>query len=379
MQSSAAPFVSIFDPPLSSGQGPLTGLRLGVKDNFDVAGHVTGCGNPEWAATHEAAETTAPLVARLLDLGAEAVGKTQMDELAYSLMGQNARYGTPVNPITPDRMPGGSSSGSAVAVGSGAVEIGLGTDTGGSVRLPSAFCGVFGWRPTHGLLPAEGLVPLAQSYDVPGFMTRDANTLALLADQFAPTAAPLDGPILYPRDLWQLADTETAEALLPPGQSLGPALFSDELRSLLLPTFRICQGAEVAANFRDWITETAPAFGPGIQQRFEGALTLTGQEILQARMNRARIEDHLIASLAERNVLILPTAPGPAPLLSVKGEEMEDYRNRALTLLSLAGHAGLPQVSLPLHTRAGLPVGLSLVGPRGSDRALIALAGQIQV
>ncbi|MBV6635246.1 MAG: amidase [Mameliella sp.] len=379
MHFSAPPFVSIFDPPLSAGKGPLTGLRLAVKDNFDVTGHVTGCGNPEWAATHEAAETTAPLVARLLDLGAEAIGKTQMDELAYSLMGQNARYGTPVNPITPDRMPGGSSSGSAVAVGSGAVEIGLGTDTGGSVRLPSAFCGVYGWRPTHDLLPAEGLVPLAQSYDVPGFMTRDAETLALVAEQFAPAAAPLDGAFLYPEDLWHLAEPETAEALLPPDQDLGPPLFSDDLRTLLLPSFRICQGAEVAANFRDWIAETAPVFGPGIQQRFEGALALTDEEIAQARKDRARIEDHLLASLGERNVIVLPTAPGPAPLLSVKGEEMEDYRNRALTLLSLAGHAGLPQVSLPMRTRAGLPVGLSLVGPRGSDRALIALACQMQV
>jgi amidase len=247
------------------------------------------------------------------------------------------------------------------------------------VRLPSAFCGAYGWRPSHGLLPAKGLVPLAQSYDVPGFMTRDAETLALVAEQFAPAAAPLDGAFLYPEDLWHLAEPETAEALLPQGQNLGPALFSDDLRSLLLPTFRICQGAEVAANFRDWIAETAPAFGPGIQQRFEGALALTDEEIAQARKDRARIEDHLVASLGERNVIVLPTAPGPAPLLSVQGEEMEDYRNRALTLLSLAGHAGLPQVSLPMRTRAGLPVGLSLVGPRGSDRALIALAHQMQV
>ena len=134
----------------------------------------------------------------------------------------------------------------------------------------------------------------------------------------------------------------------------------------------------MAANFRDWIAEAAPAFGPGILQRFEGALALTGEEIAQARKDRARITGHLIAILGERDVIVLPTAPGPAPLLSVDGAEMEDYRNRALTLLSLAGHAGLPQVSLPMRTRAGLPVGLSLVGPRGSDRALIALAGQMQ-
>ncbi|WP_323772020.1 amidase [Antarctobacter sp.] len=377
MNFSAAPFVSLFKPPLTGGTGPLSGLRVAVKDNFDIAGHVTGCGNPEWAQSHPKATSTALLVTRLLDLGAEAVGKTQMDELAYSLMGQNARYGTPVNPVTPDRMPGGSSSGSAVAVASGAVEIGLGTDTGGSVRLPAAFCGTFGWRPTHGLLPADGLVPLAQSYDVPGFMTRDAQTLALLAEQFASDTPLLDKDVLYPGDLWRLADTETTSALLPRGHAPGPDLITDAMRDLLLPTFRICQGAEVADNFRDWIAETQPDFGPGILQRFEGALALSNDEIALARQNRAQIRAHLTNVISDKKVIALPTAPGPAPFLTVDGATMETYRNRALTLLSLAGHAGLPQVSIPMWQEPGLPVGLSLIGPPNSDRALIKMASQL--
>lgn len=368
------PFISRFALP-ATGHGPLDGLRLAVKDNFDIAGRVTGCGNPEWAASHAPAQATAPLVARLQALGALVVGKTQMDELAYSLMGQNARYGTPENPAAPGRMPGGSSSGSAVAVAAGEAEIGLGTDTGGSVRIPAAFCGLFGWRPTHGLLPAEGLVPLAQSYDVPGVLTRDAATLALVADQLAPPADLPAPRLLSPTDLWTVADPATAEALRAQApESARELVFSPEMFASLLPTFRVCQGAEVAANFRDWIAVQAPDFGPGIRERFAGAIALDPGEIAEARAQRSRIAARLAEVLRDGTILLLPTAPGPAPRRDLSGAGMERYRNRALTLLSVAGHAGLPQVTLPRHDPDSLPIGLSLVGPKGSDRALIRLA-----
>lgn len=371
------PFTKIFDPPLCGARGPLSGKRLAVKDNFDIAGHVTGCGNPEWAGTHGPADKTAPLVEALSGHGAVIVGKTQMDELAYSLMGQNARYGTPENPAAPDRLPGGSSSGSAVAVAGGKADIGLGTDTGGSVRIPAAFCGLFGWRPTHGLLPADGLVPLAQSYDVPGFMTRDCETLQLLGDLFAPEAELRDPELLRPVKLWHLADPDTSAALSRfPGRDVGP-LFSPEMFDDLLPTFRVCQGAEVAHNFGEWISATNPAFGPGIRERFAGAVALTATEIAAARQKRERISDYLASVVTPRRLLVLPTAPAPAPLRDVTGVEMETYRNKALTLLCLAGHAGLPQVTLPTRDASGLPVGLSLIGPKESDRALIRLACEL--
>lgn len=373
------PFVTRFDPPLGGGGGPLAGMRIAVKDNFDIAGHVTGCGNPEWAATHDPAETTAPLVEKLMRLGATIIGKTQMDELAFSLMGQNARYGMPVNPAAPDRMPGGSSSGSAVAVAAGEAEIGLGTDTGGSVRIPASFCGLFGWRPTHGLLPVEGLVPLAQSYDVPGFMTRDGETLSLLARLLAPEAELLAPELLRPVKFWDLAEPETVAALAwAPGRAVGP-LFSPEMFESLLPVFRVCQGAEVARNFRDWIAANEPAFGPGIRERFAGAIALDAGEIAKAREQRSHIAEYLLSVVNQRRLLILPTAPAPAPLRNVTGEAMEAYRNRALTLLSLAGHAGLPQVTVPSRDASGLPVGLSVIGPKGSDRALVRLACDLAV
>ena len=160
---------------------PLSGLRLAVKDLFHMAGLPTSAGNPTWLATHPIPTKTASSVAALLNAGANFCGKTMTDELAYSLNGQNIHYGTPSNPVTPDRLPGGSSSGSAVAVASGLADIGLGTDTGGSIRVPASYNGLFGLRPTHGVIPSDNMVALAPSFDTVGWLTKDLTTLAKIA------------------------------------------------------------------------------------------------------------------------------------------------------------------------------------------------------
>lgn len=367
-----------FDPPLTTGgEGPLAGLRVAVKDNFDIAGQVTGGGNPEWAAAQQPAIGTARIVKQLLDLSVSITGKTQMDELAYSLMGQNARYGTPVNPAAPDRMPGGSSSGSASAVAAGLADVGLGTDTGGSVRIPASFCGLWGWRPTHGLFSADGLLPLAHSYDVPGFFTRDGETMWRVATALRPGDPQNDLDPRSPEDLWDVVDPATATAL--DAWRVGPrdALFDTSMMSALLDTFRICQGAEVADQFGDWIREANPDFGPGIRERFHAAIAMSPETRTNARLRRAAISEYVRGALGTTSVVILPTAPGPAPLLTTTGAEMEAYRNAALTILSIAGHAGLPQVSIPVATVEGAPVGLSLIGPPESDLSLIRLARRL--
>ncbi|MDP6620082.1 MAG: amidase family protein, partial [Nitrospinota bacterium] len=157
--------------------GPLAGLRFAVKDLYDVEGHVTGRGNPDWLATHGPAESTAPAVARLVEAGATMIGKTITDELAFSLFGENFHYGTPVNTRAPDRVPGGSSSGSASAVAGGLVDFAVGSDTGGSVRVPASFCGILGIRPTHGRISLEGCMPLAPSLDTVGWFANDPELL----------------------------------------------------------------------------------------------------------------------------------------------------------------------------------------------------------
>ena len=373
------PFIGRFAPPIASAStGCLVGLRIAVKDNFDIAGMVTGGGNPEWAATHAAAEETAAVVLALLDQGADIVGKTHMDELAYGLMGQNARYGTPFNPAAPLRMPGGSSSGSATAVAANLADIGLGSDTGGSVRLPASFCGLVGWRPTHGLLSPRGMLGLAPTFDVPGFFTRDLQTMGLLVTLFSGSGTKAEPSVRAPTDIWDLVPQETKVALLPFTPSGDTSeLLDDTLRDTLLQTFRVCQGYEIAKLLGPWVRENKPAFGPGIRERFAAAFELNETDFMSAKSNRERICEALASALQPGTVLVYPTAPGPAPLLTVTPSELEPYRNSALTLLSIAGHAGLPQITLPVADIGGAPIGLSLVGAKGSDADLLEFARSI--
>lgn len=380
MLQTCDPFIARFDPPLAgqSRSGPLTGLSVGVKDGYDIAGHVTGAGCPEWAASHGPATTTSPVVEQLRAAGAEIAGKTQMDELAYSLMGVNARYGTPLNPAAPDRVPGGSSSGSAASVAAGLVDIGLGSDTGGSVRLPASFCGVYGWRPTHGFLSGENLVPLARSYDTPGIFTRDLKTMTTVASIFAtPQQGPGATDLWLPADLWSLAEKPVAEALraaMPAGDYRSDPLVPQGDLNDWLAVFRIHQGYEIWQTFGPWIVEHKPDFGPGIDERFRMASTITKEAFDKAAARRAEIRAHLASVIPDDTILVFPTSPGVAPLRSTPQQDLEKFRNAALTMLCVAGHAGLPQLSIPITKLEGAPIGLSLVGAKGTDSDLMRAA-----
>ncbi|TPW30492.1 amidase [Martelella alba] len=381
MTKPADAFISHFNPAISQsmpGSDLLSGFTVAVKDNFDVAGTVTGGGNPEWAEDQLPATGHAAAVSMLLDAGATLVGKAQMDELAYSLMGVNARYGTPVNPAVPARVPGGSSSGSASAVAGKLADIGLGSDTGGSVRLPSSFCGLFGWRPSHGLVPPEGLLALAPSYDVPGFMTRDLSTMRQLGKLFAAGQSVAEEVRLwYPADVWHLCEQASAAQLkqaLPGGDRNDSPLLAKVDITDLLPVFRIHQGYEVWQVFGEWIEKREPDFGPGIRERFAMASKITKAAFDDAVEKRNAFRAHLEKVLQPGVVMVYPTAPGPAPLLTAGNDAVEDFRNRALSMLAIAGHGGLPQLSIPLGLVDGAPIGLSLVAAPGSDRLLIETA-----
>ena len=161
--------------------GPLSGLTFVAKDLFDIAGRPTGAGNHDWAHTHAVPDKHAWVVQTLLDHGATLIGKTITDEISLGILGENMFDGTPTNPAAPDRVPGGSSSGSVSAVAQGFCDFALGTDTGGSVRVPASFCGVYGIRPTHGRLPVDGMLPQAPTSDTTGWFARDADTFARVA------------------------------------------------------------------------------------------------------------------------------------------------------------------------------------------------------
>jgi amidase len=362
-----------------SGSGPLTGLTFAAKDVFDIAGHRTGNGNPMWLETHPPAERTASAVQRLLDAGARLVGKTHTDDMAYSLNGENVHYGTPVNPVAPGRIPGGSSSGSAAAVASGLVDFALGTDCGGSVRLPASYCGLYGLRPTHGLVPADGVVPLASSFDTVGWFARDAALMRRLADVLLPPAASwaptrlLIAPVAF-----AAAGAVVTEALRDSVNRMSAKFRSVEEARVYVgdpsewaQLFRVLQGAEVAAQHGAWIDRHKPSFGPGVHERFEWARTIDPSAVAAAKPKREAIARHMEALLGDNALICLPAAPGIAPKLKTPGQELEPFRARAFVLLAIAGLASLPQLTLPAATIDGCPIGLSLIAPHGRDRALL--------
>jgi amidase len=368
-----------------AGTGPLAGLTFGAKDIFDIARHRTGFGSPDWLRSHEAAAATAPAVQRLLDAGADMPGRTQTDELTYSLNGENPHYGTPLNVNAPGRIPGGSSSGSAAAVAGRLVDFALGSDTGGSVRAPASFCGVYGMRPTHGRVSLAGACPLAASFDTAGWFTRDAALLervgrVLLRDEsvIEPTR------LIIATDAWALADDAAQAALEDAMHRVAsiagapePVTVSEEGLVRWCDVFRVLQGAEIWAQHGEWVTRVQPQLGPGVKQRMEWASTIRAEEAAAARGAREAIARRMDSLLGEHTVMVLPTVPDIAPLRESPPASTEDFRGRALSLLCIAGLARLPQVSLPLGTLNGCPLGLSLIGPRGADAMLLGIATRL--
>lgn len=361
--------------------GPLAGLTFAVKDLIDVAGLPTGAGNPDWLRTHRAPERSAPVVDALLAAGATCVGKTITDELAFSLEGVNVHYGTPLNPAAPGRLPGGSSSGSAAAVAAGLADFALGTDTGGSVRVPAAFCGLAGFRPTHGRVPMEGVVPFAPSYDVVGWVARDGETLWRVG-QVLTGAEPAAPPArrLLARDALALCDAETAAAMRTVATQWGAEAEIDifaEGADAMLECYRVLQGAEIWRALGPWIRSAAPRFGDAIAARFADAAAIGAADVARWLPVRAAVRNRLDAVLADGDAIVIPTAPGPALPIAAAPSAVSDFYRRALTICSLAGHAGLPQVGLPFPGPGGLPIGLSLIGGRGRDAALLSFARQM--
>lgn len=365
--------------------GPLAGLSFGAKDLFDVEGYVTGAGNPDWLRTHAPATETASSVKVLLEAGARLVGKTVTDELAFSLSGKNIHYGTPVNPVAPERIPGGSSSGSAAATAGALVDFALGTDTSGSIRVPASYCGLFGMRPTHGRISTRGVAPLAPSFDTVGWLARDADVLyrvgqVLLADQSPP---PPPRRLLIAKDAFALVD--------PPLQNLLQAnLASIRTRFQTVATIQlaptpleswvetelILKDYEAWQSHGKWIEQVKPCFAPEIEKRFQRAARVTIAQQTAAQRQRSTIRAHLLELLQDDAVICLPTAPGLAPLKDTPEDELDEVRHRTLTLTCIAGLGGLPQITLPMATYHECPAGISLIGASGHDMALLAFADQ---
>ncbi|MEU4657362.1 amidase [Streptomyces sp. NPDC023723] len=379
------------DPLLpATAPGPLDALGVAVKDLFDVAGHPVGGGVPAWLAGQRPRTSSAPAVAALLGAGAHVVGIARTDEFAYSLAGDNAHYGTPPNPAAPDGVSGGSTSGPAAAVALGQADVGLGTDTAGSIRVPASYQGLVGLRTTHGAVTAAGVLPLAPSFDTVGWLTRDVVTSAAVARVLLgpagartpavrrtvrlPVVEALAGPEV--RESFGTTVRElTGTGALPPAETED---LPSELLEHWFTAFRTVQAWEAWQAHGAWITAHPGTLGAAVGGRFAQAAEVTEAEAGDARKVVAEAREELWARLAG-SVLVLPSASGPAPSRGATGARIEAERAATLRMTCLAGLAGAPALSLPLlRLPDGRPAGVCLLGPPGADHTLLALAAALE-
>lgn len=367
--------------PLLHGSltGPLVGESVAVKDVYDVAGLSVGAGNPARLAATSPADADAPVVAALLAAGASLRGISQTDEFAYSLAGTNVHHGTPPNPAAPGRISGGSSSGSAAAVALGEASVGLGTDTGGSIRVPAAYQGLFGIRTTHGAVSRVGVLPLAPSFDAVGWLTRDAGLLARVGAVLVPgsTTAAERRLVTVPA-LLELADVEVAAAVAAwHPRPLLPVGWPVEQLPHWRDAFVTLQGWEAWRAHGDWLVDRLHTLGPDVRGRFERASAVSADEAEAARAVVDTARD-TIRALVDDRVLVLPAAPTVAPLLGEGlAARLQETREATMALTCIAGIGGLPAVTVPLRTASGLPCGVCLVAAPGRDHDLLDLAREL--
>ncbi|MCA1960167.1 MAG: amidase [Desulfomonile sp.] len=378
------------------GSGILDGLRFAVKDLIDQEGYKTSCGNPRWRDTHPVAPANAVCVDQLLYSGAVCVGKTVLDELAFGLSGENFFYGTSLNPKALDRVPGGSSSGSASAVACGVVDFALGTDTGGSVRVPASNCGIFGMRPSHGAISVAGVNPLAPSFDTVGVFAGTSEVLSRVISVLIGCDIPSEvsiGHVHFLQEPFAQCDPEVNNALQVPVDAIRQAFEGRSSETSLTSitagspsdlhdwyiTYCEIQWAEIWSCLGPWVAETNPEFGPTTRRNFEHVRNLDRGISVKAVRRREFYYRALKKFIGPSDLICLPTTPTLAPLKGTLGVDrtVEDYYPRTLSFTSIAGIGRLPQVTLPLGNSNDIPMGLSLLASEGNDAFLLGAAQTI--
>jgi amidase len=363
--------------------GPLEGLTFAVKDLIDVAGIATGGGTPDWPTGRPVPAEHAWVVTRLLAAGASVIGKTITDEVSLGILGENAHDGTPLNPAAPDRVPGGSSSGSAAAVAGGACDFALGTDTGGSVRVPASFCGLYGIRPTHGRLDFTGITVQAPDSDTVGWFARDAAIFARVGEALfgAPCPVKLPTKLIIATDAFGFADQAVAAALQPMVHRLA-ALLGHSSEAIMAPpgltawqmAQRALQSSQSLQTFAPWLNSHNPRLAFSVARGLVLASLITEADRTRSALIRLEARARMRHLLQPGTIICLPTTPFPAPLRGLPLGTLNFLRERISCLTSHGGLTGVPQVNLPGATVDGAPVGLSIIGAPGTDLELLSIA-----
>ncbi|KAH7654768.1 Amidase protein [Dioscorea alata] len=393
-------------PPPPKAPHPLTGLTFAVADIFDINGYVTGFGNQDWMRTHEPAEWTSPVVSSLIEAGATCVGKTVIDEMGYGITGENKHFDTPTNPVAHDRIPGGSSSGSGVAVAGGLVDFSLGVDTTGGVRIPAAFCGILGFRPSHGSVSDTGIIPVSPSIDTTGWFAKDPIILrrvghVLLRLPYAGLCKPRR--VIIADDCFQLSKipanriirvvTKSTEKLFG-RQVINHIKLADHLASMvpslkqllklnsngdlkasslksLADAMKLLHSLEFKDKHAEWINCNKTAVGSCISAQLDASLNANDRHIDHCHSVRNEVRLAMNALLKDDGILVLPSIPQSPSKLNSKEVLSEDYQTRFFSLLAIASMSGCCQVAVPLGFHEKSPVSVSFIARHGGDRLLL--------
>ncbi|KAI5660282.1 hypothetical protein M9H77_29075 [Catharanthus roseus] len=392
-------------PPPPKAPHPLNGLTFAVSDVFDIDGYVTGFGNPDWSRTHGAASQTSSVVSALVEGGATCTGKSVVDDMAFSISGENKHYDTPTNPAAPAKVPGGSSSGAAVAVAASLVDFSLGIDTVGGVRVPAGYCGVLGFRPSHGTVPQMGMIPVSASLDTVGWFARDPQILRRvghvllqvpLAVQRNPRSIIIADDCFHSSNVSDRVTQAVIKSIeklfgrqairheklgdyvnskVPSLKAFQTGKANGEVKTSplwsLANVMQVLKRHEFKQNHEEWIKSVKPTLDPVISAQLREGLDVTDKEVENCLSVRNELRSALNLLLKDDGILIIPTTPDFPPKVGSKDVLSEEYHIRAYTFTSLASMSGCCQAAVPMGFDEKCPVSVSFIARHGGDRFLL--------
>ncbi len=375
---------SPINPIIESYNGNLKNLKFVLKDMCDIKNIKTSCGNPDFYKACEPAKKHAEFLSNILSEGAILEGITICDEFFYSVIGENSHYGTPKNLNAPNCVPGGSSSGSAAALTTDLFDFSIGSDTGGSVRVPASFCGLLGIRPTHGRINANGVYPMAPSFDTIGWFSNNIKTFQKIGEVLLDKNENENitfNQFVIAEDLLELVDTDIKNQFNSYYKELHPNIkhirLSKFSKSEIADNFRILQAGEIKEHVIPWIEKNKPKISLEINSRIEMASEILPLEIDAAKTFRQEIISEINNSLPEGDIAIFPTTPFSAPKCGQSDQDLGSDRKKIMEMTSIAGMTSRPQISIPKFKGKTGPVGISILGWQNSDEILLNKLSEI--
>ena len=362
----------------TSYKGNLLDMRFLCKDMCQIKGFKTSCGNPDFYKHTAEATENAPFLEKILNEGAILEGITICDEFFYSIIGENIHYGTPSNKNAPNCVPGGSSSGSAAALTQINYDFTIGTDTGGSVRVPASFCGIYGFRPTHGRINLNKVYPMSESFDTLGWFSNNKSNMLKVGKVFFDhfEEIPIEQKnILIPIDIINNLDENIKSQFYDycenKFKNLKKVQLSKYNKSELAECFRVIQGYEIKLSMLPWIQKYNPKISTEINSRFEVTKNITVNMYNESINLRKEFVSELDKNLSKEALIIFPTTPFSAPITGQSDNDLSELRKKVMEFTCIGGLSSRPQISIPKFKGSTGPIGLSILGNKNTDEIIL--------